>query len=181
MNARQTDWPREWLMTDERMGKRLWTAIERLRPRASGIVFRHYSLAPDERHALARRVAAICRERDITLAIAADSELATELGAQLVHNPSKLPAGLPFSRSVHSIAEAETARSEGASLLFISAVHATSSHPGRKPLGPALATQIAEAAGVPSIALGGMDAQKFAALPRRAFYGWAGIDAWIRT
>jgi thiamine-phosphate pyrophosphorylase len=181
MNARQTEWPREWLMTDERMGEQLWAAMERLRPSTSGIVFRHYSLAPDEREALARRVAAISRERDISLAIAADAEMATALGAQLVHNPSKLPAGLPFSRSVHSVAEAEAARSEGASLVFISAVYATNSHPGRKPLGPGLAARIAEAADVPAIALGGMDAQKFAALPCGAFYGWAGIDAWIRT
>ena len=47
MTARQTDWPREWLMTDERMGDRLWTAIDRLPIKHSGIVFRHYATPPE--------------------------------------------------------------------------------------------------------------------------------------
>ncbi len=48
MTARQTAWPRTWLMTDERLGIRLWEAIDRL-PKDSGIVFRHYALARAER------------------------------------------------------------------------------------------------------------------------------------
>jgi len=36
-----------------------------------------------------------------------------------------------------------------------------------------------QAAGVPAIALGGMDALKFARLRSEGFYGWAGIDAWL--
>jgi thiamine-phosphate pyrophosphorylase len=180
MIARQTDWPREWLITDERMGERLWIAIERLPPSEAGIVLRHYSLAPDMRESLAKRVAATRKKRGLTLGIAADVELAKKLGADFVHNPSAVPSDIPFSRSVHSIAEAEAARSEGASLVFVSAVHASRSHPGRAPLRRELAIRIAEAAGVPAIALGGMDASRFAALAGRGFYGWAGIDAWLR-
>ena len=51
MTARQTAWPRTWLMTDERLGVRLWEAIDRL-PSDSGIVFRHYSLGAAARRAL---------------------------------------------------------------------------------------------------------------------------------
>lgn len=179
MTARQRDWPRTWLMTDERMGEQLWAAIDRLPIRQSGIVFRHYSLAPDERAGLARRVTDICRQRGLTLAVAGDEKLARTLCAHLVHNPPKQPMDLPFSRSVHSMEEAEGARASGASLVFVSPIYPTSSHPGRKALGRPLARQIAQAAGVPAIALGGMSARNFACLECDGFYGWAGIDAWL--
>ena len=179
MTARQRDWPRAWLMTDERMGDRLWTAIDRMPIKHSGIVFRHYSLAEDVRGVLARRVADICHRRSMTLAVAGDEELAVTVGAELVHNPHEPPLRLPFSRSVHSIHEAEAARAAQAAIVFVSPIYPTRSHPGEKTLGRPLARRIAEAAGVPAIALGGMDALKFARVQREGFYGWAGIDAWL--
>jgi thiamine-phosphate pyrophosphorylase len=177
MIARQRPWPRAWLMTDERMGERLWTAIDRL-PAGSGIVFRHYSMPPDTRAMLAERIAEFCHRQGLTLAVAGDAGLARSIGADLVHNPTR-SSGLPFSRSIHSMAESETAKAEGASLVFVSAVFATRSHPGREPLGVAEATEIARAAAVPAIALGGMTAPKFTQLEREGFYGWAGIDGWL--
>ena len=178
MIARQRDWPRAWLMTDERMGERLLTAIDRL-PKHSGIVLRHYSLAQDVRATLARRIADLCHRRSLVLAVAGNQDLAAAVGADLVHNPPEPPLRLPFSRSVHSVDEANAARSAGAALVFVSPVYPTRSHPGEKALGRPLARQIALAAGVPAIALGGMDALKFARLQRDGFYGWAGIDAWL--
>ena len=44
MFARQTGWPHCWLMTDERMGDRLWAAIDRLPIGDGGVVVRHLSL-----------------------------------------------------------------------------------------------------------------------------------------
>ena len=178
MTARHKDWPREWLMTDERMGDRLWTAIDRLSGKHAGIVFRHYATPPEIRSTLARRVAEICHRRRFALAIA-DEELARRLKADLVHNPSEMPFDLPFSRSIHSMEEAEAAKRDGASLVFVSPVHPTRSHPGQKALGKPQALRIARAAGVPAVALGGMDARKAAGLVRDGFYGWAGIDAWL--
>ena len=178
MVSRQTVWPRAWLMTDERMGERLWTAIDRL-PVHAGVVFRHYRTPADIRATLAHRIAHICHERTLTLAIAADEEMARALGADLIHNPREIPADLPFSRSVHSIAEAAAAKEDGASLVFVSPVFATRSHPGQKPLGCLLARQIAETAKVPAIALGGMNANEFQRLEHERFHGWAGIDAWL--
>ena len=166
-------------MTDERMGERLWTAIDRLPIKHSGIVFRHYATAPDVRAALAGRIADICHRRSLALAIAADIDLARTLGSDLVHNPPEPTHGVPFSRSVHSIDEAEAARDDGAALVFVSPVYSTASHPGRRALHRQRALRIAEAAGVPAIALGGMNAVKFARLGREGFYGWAGIDAWL--
>jgi len=98
MTSRQRSWPRQWLMTDERMGERLWEAIDRLPIKHSGVVFRHYQSPPEVRATLAGRVAEICRRRTLTLAIAGDAELARTLGADLVHNPPELPVDMPFQQ-----------------------------------------------------------------------------------
>ena len=177
MDPSQKEWPRTWLMTDERLGDRLWSAIDLL-PEGSGVVLRHYSLDRDARAELAVRVGAICRERAFALAVAADADLARAVGADLIHNPQVSPPDLPFSLAVHSMAEAEEAARLGASLVFVSPVFETRSHPGRAALGPVLAAPIAQAARVPAIALGGMDARKFAQ-SSESFHGWAGIDAWL--
>ena len=180
MTSRQRPWPRQWLMTDERMGERLWEAIDRLPTGHAGIVFRHYGLPLEKRELVARRVAELCRKRKLTLAVARDSQLARRLGAQLVHNPDEEVADLPFSRAVHSIDEAEAARAEGAALVFVSPVRPTRSHPGREALGRARAAKIVKAAAVPAIALGGMDWLAWMGM-RDIFHGWAGIDAWMKN
>ncbi len=177
MPPRQQPWPTIWLITDERVGEQLWKAIDRLPTQYAGILVRHCSLSDAARRVLAIRIAGICRERGITLAVARDPDLATEVGADLLHNPSA-PTDLPFSRSVHSIDEAQSARRDGAALVFVSPVCATRSHPGQRPLGQAEAARIACVAEVPAIALGGMTASKFEKR-RGDFHGWAGIDAWL--
>jgi thiamine-phosphate pyrophosphorylase len=179
MTARQRPWPRQWLMTDERLGNALWAAIARLPDGKGGIVLRHYATEAAERRALAVEIARISQDRGLTLSIAADPDLARELGAELVHNPGQ-PPGLAFSMAVHSHDQAETARAMCAALIFVSPVYATRSHLGEAPLGPERAAALARAVDVPAIALGGMDAARFAALPPNAFHGWAGIDAWLR-
>ncbi len=176
MTARQTAWPRTWLMTDERLGVRLWEAIDRM-PKASGIVLRHYTLAPAERLSLAAEVASTCQARGFTLAVAGDIDMARTVGASLIHNPPAVPAGIPFSKAIHSLEEAEATARIGASLVFVSPVFATRSHPDATALGPDHAKRLADAVGVPAIALGGMSARRFAEL--EGFYGWAGIDAWL--
>jgi thiamine-phosphate pyrophosphorylase len=176
MAPNQPLWPRDWLMTDERMGDRLWEAIGRV-PAGGGIVFRHYALDPADRLDLGKRVAAMANERKLILAVGRDPLLAQQLGARLVHNPSE--AGLlPFSCSVHDEREAHAARESGADLVFISPVFATRSHPGANALGVQRAARLAEIAGCPAIALGGMTFGKFWELGP-AFHGWAGIDAWL--
>ena len=179
MAASQRDWPRMWLMTDERMGERLWSAIDRLPVKHSGIVFRHYQTPSEDREVLGRRIAEICRRRNLTLAVAADESLARTLCADLLHNPGAVPVGMPFSRSVHSLAEAEAAKADGASIVFVSPVFATASHPGKPALGKKAAGMLARAAAVPAIALGGMNGLQFARLRGDGFYGWAAIDAWL--
>jgi thiamine-phosphate pyrophosphorylase len=178
MDANQPPWPREWLMTDERIGQRLWEAIDAL-PQGGGVVFRHYSLGRDERAILAARVADVCRLRGLMFAVAGDVELARRLGARLVHNPSSDPDGLPFSRSAHSLEEAEAAWEAGASLVILSPILATRSHPGQAAMSQNHARMIVGMSPVPVIALGGMDRARFADVQPQGFYGWAGIDAWV--
>ena len=181
MTARQTGWPHCWLMTDERMGERLWEAIDRLPIGDGGVVVRHYGLPDEERTTLAGQIANVCAKRGLTLAVGGDVELAISLGAELVHLPRVIPVELPFSSPVHTLADAQAAREDGASLAFVSPVHETRSHPDARPLGRKLAKKIVQVCGCPAIALGGMDAKKFAAAEKDGFYGWAAIDAWIRT
>ena len=164
-------------MTDERMGDGLWDAIGRVPPDTGGIVFRHYALRGPERLALGKRVAELAEKRKLFLAVAGDRLLADQLGAQLVHNPQG--AGeLPFSRSVHDEQEALDARRAGASLVFVSPLYPTRSHPETVTLGPERAARLAEIAGCPAIALGGMTFGRFWTLGA-AFHGWAAIDAWL--
>ena len=163
--------PRLWLMTDERMGDRLWPALRRLPP-GSGVVFRHYATPPAARRALYRRVARLARGRRLLLVRAGPDRLGPEDGVHGHHG-----AGL-VTWPVHSRAQAVRALRAGAAALFVSPVFATRSHPGAAALGPVTALRIARGMPVAVIALGGVDARRGAALVRRGFRGWAAIDAW---
>ena len=178
MAANQSPWPREWLMTDERIGERLWEAVDRLPPGA-GVVFRHHETSAHERVMLARRTADLCRERGLTLSVARDVALTELLGARLVHNPASDPGALPFSRSAHSLDEARAGCNSGASLIFLSPLFPTRSHPGEEPLLRGEARAIVACCPVPVIALGGMNLTRFEEVRDDGFYGWAGIDAWL--
>lgn len=161
--------PRLWLMTDERMGERLFEAIERL-PRGAGIVFRHYSLGSTERRALFERVLSAARKRELLVVAAGGLP-----GADGTHNargPSLRTA------AAHDLREIRRAERRGADLIFLSPVHATRSHAGARPLGARRFSRLADRTSVPVIALGGMDEARFREL--RGAYGWAGIDAWLR-
>ena len=180
MAANQPPWPRDWLMTDERIGDRLWGAIDRL-PDGSGIVFRHYSLDEEDRRALGRRVAEAARRQGLVLAVAGSARLAEELKAVMVHNPDT-PTALPISLAVHDQAQADAARRAHAALVFVGPVNTTRSHPGAAALGPAEAARLAAIAKCPAIVLGGMNAARFARLDAAfpgAFHGYAGIDCWL--
>ena len=161
--------PRLWLMTDERQGEALWTALERL-PRGAGIVFRHYSLPAKERQHVFARVRAIARKKRLLL-LAAGSPLP---GADGVHGARG--RGLR-SASAHNLAELKAAEREGAHLVFVSPVFPTRSHPGARTLGRIRFGMIARQAKVPVVALGGVDARTGTSLGALGAYGWGGIDA----
>lgn len=149
--------PTLWLMTDERMGDALWTALERV-PRGSGVVFRHFATAPAERTAIFARIKRIAARRRL-----------------IVVRPGVAGQAVQVHPG-HSIREAIAARRRKADLILVSPVYPTRTHPGARTLGPLRAAVIARAAGIPAIALGGMTRDRFRRLKRLGFVGWAAID-----
>lgn len=149
--------PTLWLMTDERMGAGLWSALERL-PRGSGVVFRHFATPAAERAAIFARVSHIARRR------------------RLVVVRGGVKGEIPHLYPAHSMREAVAARRARADLVLVSPIYPTRTHPGAPTLGPIRAALIARAARVPAIALGGMNAIRFKRLRAMGFAGWAAID-----
>lgn len=158
-------------MTDERMEDALWSAIRRL-PRGGGIVFRHYRTPAAERRRLFARVVRIARARGLVVIRAGDP---CGYGAAGSHAARRRSPGL-HTAPVHSMREAMRI-AHICDAVFISPVYATRSHPGDGTLGTRRAGAIARVLPVPAVALGGMDAARFAGL--RGFHGWAAIDAWM--
>lgn len=156
-NSRTMPVPTLWLMTDERMGEGLWSALAAL-PRGSGVVFRHFATAPADRAALFARIAQIARRRRLVLIAGGGAAQ-----RQLLH-----PA--------HSVREAIAARRAGAASILVSPVYPTRTHPGARTLGALRAATIARAAGIPAIALGGMTRARFKRMRALGFVGWAAID-----
>jgi thiamine-phosphate pyrophosphorylase len=149
--------PTLWLMTDERMGDRLWDALAIL-PRGAGVVFRHFATGETERRALLDRIGRIARRRGLVLVQAGAARQSVAL------------------HPAHSMREALAARSAGADLILVSPIYPTRTHPGARSLGPLRAARIARIAQVPAIALGGMTARRFKRLKALGFIGWAAID-----
>ena len=162
--------PRLWLMTDERLGDRLFPAIAAL-PAGAGIVFRHYSLPEGERRAL---FDAVRRAAPGPVLLAGPADQARAWGADGSHGRHAGATTAP----AHDLAEIRAAEAAGAALLFLSPVFPTRSHPGTPALGPDGFAALAARTTLPVVALGGMNAARAATLA--GAYGWAGIDAWGR-
>lgn len=174
MRRRHPPLPQLWLMTDERMGDRLWDALERL-PSGSGVIFRHYGLPLAERRALFARIARIAARKRLVLLRAGSSRLGrAEAGT---HGTRHRQRGF-HTRAAHSRREAVAAIRAGADAVFVSPIFATRSHPGAGALGRTRFGLLVQGLDVPVIALGGMDARRAAGLWQIGLYGWAAIDAW---
>jgi len=105
-------------------------------------------------------------------------------GVQLGHGSLPVSAARALNplwwigRSVHDLAEAEAARTEGADYLVVGPVFATASHPGKAPLGVTGLRAIARAAGgVPVIAIGGITVDRVPEVMKSGAYGVAAIRA----
>jgi thiamine-phosphate pyrophosphorylase len=77
--------------------------------------------------------------------------------------------------TAHSLREIAAARRARADAIVLSPVFATRSHPGARTLGPLRLRLLAARAGLPVIALGGMNAAR----ARRIGCRWAAIDGLI--
>lgn len=166
--------PRIWLMTDERAGAALWEALAGL-PRGAGVIFRHHATPPAERRRLFERVRQVARRNGLVLVLAGPAGWR----ADGVHGRTRNTPRKPPLRTapVHNMQEIARARSIGADLLLLSPVFATRSHPGAATLGRWRFAALAARAGIPVIALGGMDPRRARRLAPLGAYGWAAIDA----
>ncbi len=105
-------------------------------------------------------------------------------GVQLGHGSLPVSAARALNplwwigKSVHDLAEAEAARTEGADYLVVGPVFATASHPGHTPMGLAGLEQIVAAAeALPVIAIGGISADRVREVRASGAYGVAAIRA----
>jgi thiamine-phosphate pyrophosphorylase len=153
--------PTLWLFTDpDRLGDVL--SIARLLPKGlCGIVFRHDGVTG--RAQLANQLARICKARRNVLAVAGDWRLAVAVDAgvhiRLARGEQARKCHRIVTASAHTPQQAARARRAGATLVFISPVFRTASHPGSRPLGPAKYSMIARYSRLPALALGGIDGQ----------------------
>jgi thiamine-phosphate pyrophosphorylase len=167
-------------MTDERMGERLWPALERL-PKGAGVVFRHYGLAAGERRRLFMAVRAVARRRGLALLLGGSPREASGWRADGAHGSSPhRRASRPLLRSAgcHDRRQLVSTRRAGVVLRFVSPLHPTRSHPAQPALGLVRAGLMIVGERDGLIALGGMTAQRYAAARAVGFSGWAAIDAW---
>jgi len=96
--------PKIWLMTDARFGDDQLRAIQQL-PARSGVVFRHYHLATQQRRALFAQVLRICRRRGHILLLAGDARTALRWHADGFHQRSRGHSSLLHSAPVHNARE----------------------------------------------------------------------------
>lgn len=155
--------------------------VVRRLPRGTAVVYRHFGAA--DREVVARSLAQLCRTRGLALLIAADPDLALKVRADGVHWPeNRLPvrrgdAARLVTAAAHSIESAERAASFGADACILAPVFPTQSTSGHRPLGVFRASQIARAARVPVIALGGVNHRTAFRLVGRGFAGLAAVEA----
>jgi thiamine-phosphate pyrophosphorylase len=175
MPSHQRPIPKIWLMTDPRFGDGLMRAIRKL-PAGSGVIFRHYDLAHDERQRLLMAIRRVCRQRGhMLLTAGCKSKVADGF-----HGRRSGRRSIVHSAPVHSFREIAEAKRMGANLLFLSPIFATRTHPGAPALGRLRFAQLARLA-YPAkvIALGGMSRRHAAGIKAHIAYGWAAIDAFM--
>lgn len=83
--------------------------------------------------------------------------------------------GLLVGRSVHSVAAASEAESQGADYVVFGPVFASDSHPGQTPVGLEALREVVRAVAIPVLAIGGVDAARAAKCIEVGAAGFAAI------
>jgi len=147
---------------------------------ANAVQLREKDLTEAELLSLARRLRDVTEGRAL-LVVNGPLEVALAAGADGFHLPEdaplERPTGFLVGRSVHSAEAARRAEAKGADYLVAGPVYETRSHPGAEPAGLALIEEVARAAGVPVLAIGGVDAGRVEEVVRAGASGVAVISA----
>lgn len=174
--ARAKTLPALWLISDARNDAGLEHALARL-PRGSALIYRHYHLEGPERLARFRKLRRAAKARGHVVVLADSALTAREWGADGIYGAPRAlwprRAGLLHLATAHSHSELGLAARLGADAALLSPVFTTRSHPGGGTLGAVRFRLLARQAGLPVIALGGMNPARARVLrwPR-----WAAID-----
>ena len=153
MKCRQT--PRQWLVLD-RSDSSAWRIVRRLPP-GTGVLLLCHDLSKRERSAVVAKLRRIAGTRGLAMSDEAERRVAR----------------------VHTMRELRRAHLAEVSLMFLSPVFPTASHPDWQPLPRMRAAAMIRLANAPVIALGGMSARRFRLVKPLGFQGWAGIGAWL--
>ena len=168
-------WPSLWLISDARNDAVLGRTLLAL-PRGSGLIFRHYHLAPAQRRRRFDALRRLARRRGHAAVLSGDAATARRWGAHGAYGPpQRLARGPAALRLVtaHSLREIGAAQRTRADAILLSPVFATRSHPGKKTLGLVRFRLLAARSRLPVIAMGGMNVR---AARRSGAQGWAAID-----
>ncbi len=165
--------PSLWLLSDARNDAVLEAALKKL-PQRSGFVFRHYHLAPVERRERFETLARIARERGHSVVLSRALGWGED-GAYGAPDRIADASGLRLA-TAHDAGEVATANRIGADGVFLSPVFATRSHAGGQVLGVGGFRHLAASAIMPAIALGGMTAQRAAAIGCER---WGAVDGLV--
>lgn len=172
--------PRAFFVTDPVRTPDPVSVIKRL-PRGFGVIWRHFG--ESTRLATGLAIARACRRRGLVLLVANDPQLAQRIGAAGVHWPERQLRAIRPRRpgqietaSAHSRLAIARAKLRGADAVLLSAVFPSRSPSAGPPLGAMRFNRLAQAAGLPVYALGGIGADNAARIVRHAA-GWAAIDA----
>jgi thiamine-phosphate pyrophosphorylase len=175
--------PLIFLTDDERTPDPL-AAIAAL-PRGSLIIVR--SRIAGRRRELAHAAARIAQRHGLSLSIAGDTQLATEVAADGVHlseadteKAGRIRANNKswlITAAAHSAHAVLHAHLSGAHAVLLSPIFATQSHKDRMPLGLTRLRTIAHTSPIPIYALGGIDAENVERLKNIPLAGIAAIGA----
>lgn len=155
-------------------------AIAARLPRGACIIYRHFGAA--DRRAVAAKLKRIAGARSLILLVAADPTLAHQIGADGVHWPERLlrrrrgPKHWLITAAAHSARALARAAQAGADAALLSPVFTSNSPSADRPLGARKAAALARRAGLPVIALGGVNAESARRLSGRGFAGLAAIE-----
>lgn len=168
--------PDVWLVSDAVNDAALEAALRRL-PRGSGLIFRHYHLAPAARRARFKALRCVAHRFGHCVILSGNAAQASHWGADGVYGPAERLAqgpALPRLVTAHSLHEIGRANGLRAAAILLSPVFPTHSHPGAPSLGPVRFRLLARRSRVPVIALGGINTRRARQLGTAK---WAAIRA----
>ncbi len=149
---------------------------------ADAVQLREKDLPPDELLSLAGRLREITLGRSLLL-VNGPLDVALAAVADGLHLPEAAPPverprpGFLVGRSVHSVEAARRAEAEGADYLIAGPVYQTRSHPGVQPAGVPLIEEVTRRVRTPTLAIGGVTAERVDEVVRAGASGIAVISA----